>query len=271
MKNNILFKKINFLSALIPSIILISCASIDPAEKVNRKIFAFNEKIDEYIVKPAASGYSNFIPSPLKAAINNIYNNIEDIYSIANNILQLKPKGIAEDTMRVAINTVFGLGGTIDVASKAGIPRHKEDLGQTLGYWGIPNGPYIILPILGPSTLRDSIGTAATISAGPTMFLDVNLDAAAISYNALNIVRIRANLLDLTNSVDELALDKYNFVRNAYLQKRKYDILDGNTPDDLENDEVPLPSSDPSIDRNASAVSAGSISEFNASATAVNN
>jgi phospholipid-binding lipoprotein MlaA len=210
-----------------------ACTSIDPAEKFNRKVFGFNEKVDQYLLKPVATGYNNYTPYPIKSAINNIYSNIEDIYSIANNILQLKPKGIAEDTMRVAINTVLGLGGTIDIASKAGIMRHREDFGQTMGYWGIPNGPYLILPILGPSTLRDSFGTAITIGLGPSDL--IHHDIAQVAYNTLNIVRLRAGLLDITNSVDDLALDKYNFLRNAYLQKRKYDIYDGEAPDELDD------------------------------------
>ncbi|MFM2343636.1 MAG: hypothetical protein RLZZ210_244 [Pseudomonadota bacterium] len=227
------FKTLKVISIIASCLMLSACATVDHIEGVNRKVFGFNEKVDEYFLKPVATGYNNYTPAPLKSAISNIYNNIEDVYSIANNVLQLKPQGVAEDTMRVAINTVLGLGGTIDIASKAGILRHKEDFGQTMGYWGIPDGPYIVLPILGPSTLRDTFGTALNTTLSPSALMHKDLER--IVYNSVNIVRLRANLLDVTNSVDELALDKYNFVKNAYLQKRKYDIYDGNIPEDKDD------------------------------------
>jgi phospholipid-binding lipoprotein MlaA len=210
--------------------IKITDKAVDPFEPMNRKLFKFNEKADRYILKPVATAYKNYTPEPIQSALSNVYGNISDVYSLFNNILQLKPQNVAEDTLRVAINTVFGLGGTIDIASKAGIMKHREDFGQTLGRWGVGNGPYLILPMLGPSTVRDAVGTSVHMIYGPTDVMSKS--SQKIAYTSGDIIVKRANLLDLTNGIDNVSLDKYTFIRNAYLQKRRYDIADGNLLDD---------------------------------------
>jgi len=227
------------------------CASQDPFEKPNRTIFSFNEKIDKYALKPLAQGYEKLTPKPIRTMVSNFYSNIEDAYSFANNIVQLKPRAAGEDLIRFSINTTFGIGGLIDIATAGGIPKHEEDLGQTLGYWGVPAGPYLILPFLGPSTIRDSAGKLGEASIGFSRLFDDEY-AYLITYNAINLVQLRANLLDLSNNIDDVALDKYNFVKNAYLQKRNYDVLDGNVP---EEDYIPLPNQDATQDESSNNIS----------------
>jgi phospholipid-binding lipoprotein MlaA len=208
----------------------------DPWENINRRIFAFNEVIDSVILKPAALTYQKFMPEPLQKGVDNFYNNIEDAYSIANNILQLKPKETAENTMRFAMNTSFGMLGFIDIASLVGLNRKKEDFGQTLGYWGMPSGPYLILPLLGPSTVRDAAGKSIDI-IGTSAVSDQIFSENWKKYTStsVNLLQTRADLLEVTNAIDKFSLDKYTFMRGAYLQKRKYDVNDGNLADNKNN------------------------------------
>ncbi len=209
---------------------LYACSSIDPLEKINRTTFAFNEKVDEVALKPIAKNYKKYTPLPLKSAVNNFYSNIDDAYSFINNVLQLKPRQAAEDLIRVSINTVFGLFGLIDVASAGNMPKNNEDLGQTLGYWGVPSGPYLVVPFLGPSTIRD---ITAKISQGflygPSNIMNPNHDeyTGVFMFNSLDLLQTRADLLDITNNIEQVSLDKYNFVKSSYMQKRNYDIKDG--------------------------------------------
>ncbi len=206
----------------------------DPFEAFNRVIFGFNHQLDQFILKPIAQTYDHFVPQPLKKAIHNIFANIDDVYSAGNNILQGKPRQAVESTLRFGINTVLGLGGTIDIASMGGLYKSPEDLGQTLAYWGVGSGPYVVLPIFGPSNVRDFFGRAGQIYVSPTRYLD---GGPSIAYTGVNVIEQRASFLAAEESLNRVALDKYTFMRNAYMQKRTYDIYDGNPPDLNDADE----------------------------------
>lgn len=215
----------------------------DPIEPFNREISRINEDFDKGVLRPVAQLYADYIPSPVQTAVDNFFSNVGDVYSAVNNLLQGKPSRAAEDTMRVAINTVLGIGGLIDIATPGGLPKYKEDFGQTLGVWGVPAGPYLVLPLFGPSTVRDTAG----------MLVDRQIDPSAYFYpvslrNSLVGVRIvagRAQLLGATNLLEQAALDKYAFMRDAYLQRREYLIYDGNPPsqegDESESDGAAAP------------------------------
>jgi len=205
----------------------------DPLEPLNRAIFGFNEKFDEVLMKPVAQGYRAVLPEMVRTGVTNFFSNIEDVWIAANNLLQGKPESALQDVMRVAINTVIGLGGLIDVASDAGLEKHNEDFGQTLGRWGIGSGPYIVLPVLGPSTLRDGIGLLGVDNAVEPVW---NLDHIPTrnTLYAGRAVNYRANALDAVRLMDEAALDKYRFVRDAHLQRRRSLIYDGDPPRERE-------------------------------------
>ena len=209
---------------------LSGCASLsekDPYEKFNRQMFAFNDAVDANALKPAATAYKKVVPGFVQTGVNNFFANLSDVWSSANNLMQGKGERGLSDFTRVMINSTFGLGGVIDIASDAGLAKHNEDFGQTLGYWGVPSGPYVMLPLLGPSTLRDTTGLPLDIAADPWGY--------GISSRARNIgtvVRVvdqRAVLLDATNLMEEAALDRYEFIRDGYLQQRKSKVFDGET------------------------------------------
>lgn len=190
----------------------------DPLEPMNRAIHTVNDKIDTYVAVPVAKGYRRVTPQPVRTAVTNVFNNVGDVGNAINNLLQGKGVAAAESVMRVAINTVLGLGGLIDIATPAGLPRHPQDLGLTLGTWGVPSGPYLVLPLFGPSTVRDGIGMAGDVFADPVTYMD---PAWRNSLFALQFVNTRSNLLDATSLLEQAALDKYSFVRDAYLQQRR--------------------------------------------------
>jgi len=190
----------------------------DPLEPMNRAIYTVNDKIDTYVAVPVAKGYRRVTPQPVRTAVTNVFNNVGDVGNAINNLLQGKGVAAAESVMRVAINTVLGLGGLIDIATPAGLPRHPQDLGLTLGTWGVPSGPYLVLPLFGPSTVRDGIGMAGDVFADPVTYMD---PAWRNSLFALQFVNTRSNLLDATSLLEQAALDKYSFVRDAYLQQRR--------------------------------------------------
>lgn len=203
----------------------------DPIEPFNREVFRINEDFDKGVLKPVAQTYVDVVPSPARTAVPNFFSNAGDVYSAVNNLLQFKGTAALEDTMRVAINTVFGLGGLIDIASDAGLPKHKEDFGQTLGVWGVPAGPYIVWPLLGPSTVRDTAGFLVDWQLDPLTYFD---GTVTYSLAALRVVDVRASLLGASNVLEDAAVDKYTFMRDAYLQRRRYLIYDGNLPEDGE-------------------------------------
>jgi phospholipid-binding lipoprotein MlaA len=194
----------------------------DPIEPFNRGIASFNDGLDRAIIKPVATVYSAVTPSLMRAGVTNFFSNLSDGWTAINGVLQLKPQLTAESLMRFSVNTFFGLGGLLDVAGEIGIPKHQEDLGKTLGRWGVPAGPYIVLPILGPSTLRDAFTYSAELAYDPVS--KVNPTSARTATNTLRLVNTRANYLRLGNVMDDAALDKYSFTRDAFMAKRRADV-----------------------------------------------
>jgi phospholipid-binding lipoprotein MlaA len=214
----------------------------DPWERWNRKVFSFNEKVDENVLRPVATAYSNLVPSPARQAVDNFFGNFSDAWSAVNLFLQGRFKTGAQQTMRVAVNSVLGLGGLIDIATPSGLDKNTEDLGRTLGYWGVKTGPYIVWPLLGPSSLRDSVALPANIYYSPAYLFEEGEYKFGIS--ALQIINTRAGLLKVTDMLDGIALDKYTFVRDAYLQRRN--IKAHSSADDEEDDyEVITPEEKP--------------------------
>jgi phospholipid-binding lipoprotein MlaA len=190
----------------------------DPLEGFNRVMFGFNEQVDEIVLKPLAQGYQAVVPSFVQTAIGNFFGNIGDVWTAVNDLLQGKVTDGVNDIMRVAVNSTFGLGGLIDIASAGGIPKHREDFGQTLGNWGMRSGPYVVLPVLGASTLRDVLATPLDFK-GDLWSYQTPL-ATRYFGNAVRVIDKRASFLDASSLIEEAALDKYVFIRDAYLQRR---------------------------------------------------
>jgi len=202
----------------------------DPLEPLNRQVARFNDTVDDAVLRPVATVYRQVLPSPVRTGVNNFFSNLSDVWSFANSVAQLKLQDSAQTFMRVNVNTFFGLGGLLDIATEAGIDRHTEDFGQTLGYWGVPSGPYLVLPLLGPSTLRDAAALPIDINGDPVNYV-TNIPLRNSMY-ALRLVDIRSNLLRAGQLLQDAALDKYSFTRDAFLQRRRSEIHDGNLPDD---------------------------------------
>jgi phospholipid-binding lipoprotein MlaA len=218
------------------------CASVksadarDPWESMNRSVYNFNDAVDTLAIKPVAQIYVNVVPSFVRTGLHNVVSNLGDVWSMANSAMQLKGQHAAESFMRVTVNTVFGLGGLLDIATEMRLERHKEDFGQTLGHWGVKPGPYVVLPILGPSTLRDGLTFPVDYQGDATrQFSD---QATRSSLTAVRIVDVRASLLKTVDTVKEASLDPYSFVRDAYLQKRENDVHDGNPPSSFDYSDV---------------------------------
>lgn len=199
----------------------------DPWEAWNRKVFSFNEAVDEAVLKPVAQAYRNVVPQLVRTGVSNFFGNIGDVWSAANHLLQGKVASGMEMGMRVLSNTLIGMGGLLDPATEMGLTRRSEDFGQTLGVWGLPTGPYLVLPLLGPSSLRDTAGLPLDRYAGsPSLFFDAN----AYATSALQLVNVRAELLATTKLLDDVSLDKYSFVRDGYLSRRLDQVYDGAPP-----------------------------------------
>jgi len=216
-------------------VLLTGCASTsefadprDPWEGFNRAMFSFNETVDDFLLKPLAKGYKAVVPVPVNRGITNFFSNLADVGSAINNALQFKMGRAGTDVGRVVVNTTLGLLGFFDVATNMNLPRYGEDFGQTLGVWGSSPGPYIVLPLLGPSTGRDSVGLVVDWFTDPVVYIED--DTVRYSLMGLRIIDKRADLLSTSDLVEQAALDKYEFVRNAYLQKRQNDVYDGNPP-----------------------------------------
>jgi phospholipid-binding lipoprotein MlaA len=193
----------------------------DPLEPMNRQIFKFNDAADKYVAHPIATGYVKVTPAPLRTAISNFFSNIGDIGNFANDLLQLKITDATEDLMRFAFNSTFGIGGLIDWATPAGLPKHDQDFGLTLGHYGVPAGPYLVLPLLGPSSVRDSTSWVAAYPLNPGTYMSAGANAALFG---VRFVSARADLLGATDILSQAALDKYAFVRDAYTQRRQYQL-----------------------------------------------
>ncbi|MBP0594636.1 VacJ family lipoprotein [Paraburkholderia sp. LEh10] len=226
---------------------LAGCATVqnptkeDPLEGFNRTIFTFNDTVDKYAVKPVAKGYVFVTPQPVRDSVTNFFSNIGDVYIAANNLLQLKIADGVSDIMRIVINTIFGVGGLFDVATIAKLPKHDNDFGLTLGHYGVPAGPYLVLPLFGPSTVRDGVGIVGNYFINPLTY--VKPDSVSWALYGLNLINTRANLLNASDVLEGAALDKYSFVRNAYLQRRRYLLSDGSASTGLPDygSEAPLP------------------------------
>jgi phospholipid-binding lipoprotein MlaA len=220
------------LLALLAALTLSACATTggdprDPWEGLNRKTYAFNDALDRAVMKPIAQGYQKVTPEFAREGVNNFYSNLEDIGTTLNNFAQGKVKQGASDAARFAVNTVIGVFGLWDVATPMGLEKHDEDFGQTLGWWGVPPGPYVVIPLLGPSSARD----APARVVDPSWFYNDYLpDTVYWSFWGLDKVRTRANLLKAGSILDDAALDPYTFVRDAWLQRRRNQVFDGNAP-----------------------------------------
>jgi len=206
----------------------------DPFEAFNRKVYGFNDAIDNAALRPLAEGYRRAVPELARTGVENFFGNISDIWSAINKLLQGKVMQSAQMSLRVATNTVFGLCGLLDPATEFGLERQPEDFGQTLGTWGVPAGPYLVLPILGPSTLRDTAALPLDrVVASPSRYLGGSTNAQ-VGVTGVQLVSARAGLLSTSRLLGEVALDKYSFLRDAYLARRRSQLYDGNPPDDEE-------------------------------------
>jgi phospholipid-binding lipoprotein MlaA len=201
---------------------------LDPWESWNRKVFAFNEELDKKVLKPVATGYSNIVPQPVRQGVDNFFANAADAWSAVNNLLQGKLQASFDDVVRVGTNTVFGFGGVLDIATEMGLEHHYEDFGQTLGTWGIGQGAYIVWPLLGPSSVRESFALPFDRAVSPALV--IRDGAVKWEVTGLQIINTRAGLLGASKVLDDIALDKYTFVRDAYLQRRRSLVYDGDEP-----------------------------------------
>lgn len=199
----------------------------DPIEPLNRVFFNVNENLDKYFMKPVAQGYQKVTPKPVRSSVTNFFDNLFYPNVILNGFLQAKFTQGFRDLARLFVNTTIGIGGLFDRATPAGLVRHQEDLGQTLAAWGMGQGPYLVIPLLGPSTARDVTDLAPRTFLSPLFYIE---SAATYGVAGLSVINERANLLEATEIRDEAALDSYTFTREAFLQRRKSLIYDGNPP-----------------------------------------
>ena len=221
--------------ALFASLFLAGCAttpagdeSRDPLERYNRAMYAFNEKVDNYVMKPLAKGYQAVTPAFVDRGVTNFFNNLDDVTNLVNNLLQLKPGAALSDLGRITLNTSLGLFGLVDVASAFQLEKHDEDFGQTLGYWGIPSGPYLVLPFWGPSTVRDTFGLGGDYFTEPYTYVEDKNTRYELF--ALEAIDTRADLLAASRILERSTFDPYTFLRDAYLQQRRNQVFDGNPP-----------------------------------------
>lgn len=206
----------------------------DPWEAFNRKMFAFNDVLDTALIKPVALAYRAVVPEVVRTGVDNFFGNLGDAWSTVNLLLQGKPQSAVESGMRVATNTIFGIFGLIDVADDLGLEKRSEDFGQTLGVWGVKSGPYLVLPLLGPSTLRDTAALALDFKFSPSS-LAFREPQDRNGGTVLNLVNTRVKLLNAGRVLDDIALDKYVFLRDAYLARRRSQIYDGDPPEEEES------------------------------------
>jgi len=223
---------------LLTSLLLTACALCgcaagpdprDPLEPFNRKVYAVNDSLDKALLKPVAKGYVAVVPQLVRRGATNFFNNLGVVVTTLNDALQLKGTKVPVDFARFTTNFVFGLGGLIDVATELKMENRREDFGQTLGYWGVASGPYLVLPLLGSSSTRDAPALAVDFVATPLFYWNPNV-RIRWSMFALDVVDTRANLLEAEKILETAAIDRYSFLRDAYLQRREYQINDGKPP-----------------------------------------
>jgi phospholipid-binding lipoprotein MlaA len=229
-------KRATWLLLLLSLLFLSACASNqavvreeknpDPWEGVNRKIYVFNDGVDRYFMRPVAKGYQAVVPDPMETGVSNFFGNLNDVRTALNNVLQLKLGDAASDTGRFLVNSTVGVVGIVDVASKMGLKKNNEDFGQTLGHWGVASGPYVMIPFLGPSTVRDGLALPVDFYTSPQTFLTEEV-AIRNSLWALKFINQRAELLSLDVVLEDVAYDKYELLRNAYLSRREFLVTDG--------------------------------------------
>ena len=203
----------------------------DPLQAYNRVMFAFNERADQYALKPVAKAYRFITPKPVQFVVGNFFSNLGDLWTGFNNLLQGKGKAAASDTARFFVNSTLGFLGFADVATEMGLEKHNEDLGQTLGWWGVPSGPYFVIPLLGPSTIRDATSRLVDVYGQPYMWQDGH-EALKWSLWTVDKVHTRASLLDAENAFNDAALDKYTLMRDGWLARRRNQVYDGDPPDE---------------------------------------
>lgn len=225
--------RIGLSAFLLASALLLSGCAVngdrrDPIEPLNRGIYQFNEVVDKALIKPVAQGYNELLPQPVRTGVGNFFSNLDDVLVIFNDLLQFKLTQAVSDFSRVLWNTTVGVLGLFDVSSSMGLEKHNEDFGQTLGYWGIADGPYIMLPILGPSSLRDTLGRVVDWQVDP-LVQHYNV-AERNTASVVKVEDMRARLLKTDKVLDEAAIDPYVFLRDAYLQRRRALVFDGNPP-----------------------------------------
>ena len=203
----------------------------DPLQAYNRVMFAFNERADQYALKPVAKAYRFITPKPVQFVVGNFFSNLGDLWTGFNNLLQGKGKAAASDTARFFVNSTLGFLGFADVATEMGLEKHNEDLGQTLGWWGVPSGPYFVIPLLGPSTIRDATSRLVDVYGQPYMWQDGH-EALKWSLWSVDKVHTRASLLDAEGALNDAALDKYTLMRDGWLARRRNQVYDGDPPDE---------------------------------------
>ncbi|HCE35024.1 MAG TPA: ABC transporter [Gammaproteobacteria bacterium] len=206
---------------------------VDPFEDINRTVYGFNETVDDNLLEPVSRAYKDHVPEVAQDGVSNFFGNLRDVSTLANQILQFKPVESIETLGRILVNSTIGLGGLFDVASDMGLTTDDEDFGQTMGVWGVEEGPYVVLPLLGPSTVRDGAGLFVDTTSDANM-IDKTEGIGFISSSTINIIDKRVKLLPVTDMLD-LSDDPYTMMRSSYLQKRKFDVFDGNLP--VEEDE----------------------------------
>lgn len=211
-----------------------SGSSKDPAEGFNRAMFAFNEGLDTVLIKPVAKGYDAVLPTPARTGVSNFFGNIADVFIAVNSLLQGKPSDAASDAGRFLVNSTIGILGLFDIASEMGMEKHEEDFGQTFGRWGAGSGAYVVVPIFGPRNVRDTAGLVLDVAADP-----ISNTRHVPTRNSLSVLRLineRAALLPADKVIEEAALDKYSYVRDAYLQRRQNLVYDGSPPRDADSE-----------------------------------
>jgi phospholipid-binding lipoprotein MlaA len=206
---------------------------VDPFEDINRTVYGFNETVDDNLLEPVSRAYKDHVPEVAQDRVSDFFGNLRDVSTLANQILQFKPVESVETLGRILVNSTIGLGGLFDVASDMGLTTDDEDFGQTMGVWGVEQGPYVVLPLLGPSTVRDGVGLFVDTTSDANM-IEKTEGIGFISSSAINIIDKRVELLPVTDMLD-LSDDPYTMMRSSYLQKRKFDVFDGSLP--VEEDE----------------------------------